>query len=152
MDRRKNQVNTAHVATAVHLPANVVHHPERTTHPPSRVRRSRYRCKQSRSHHRPPIPSSRTLFLYCGSWQWNNFIVELHQFVFHDLQPSSSRRCVSRQRADGRALMDHFRQLVVPRESYTVLRLITNDPGVWPFHCHIGWHLAYASYTLLSSL
>lgn len=36
----------------------------------------------------------------------------------------------------------HFRQLVIPRSSYAVLRLITDTPGVWPFHCHIGWHLA----------
>ena len=35
-----------------------------------------------------------------------------------------------------------FCQLVIPRSSHAVLRLITDDPGVWPLHCHIGWHLA----------
>lgn len=24
---------------------------------------------------------------------------------------------------------------------YTVLRLVVDNPGVFPFHCHIGWHL-----------
>ncbi|RSH85652.1 laccase, multicopper oxidase, benzenediol:oxygen oxidorectuctase [Saitozyma podzolica] len=26
--------------------------------------------------------------------------------------------------------------------SWAVLRIITDTPGVWPLHCHIGWHLA----------
>ena len=26
--------------------------------------------------------------------------------------------------------------------SWAILRLITDDPGVWGLHCHIGWHLA----------
>lgn len=25
--------------------------------------------------------------------------------------------------------------------SWAVLRIITDDPGVWPLHCHIGWHV-----------
>lgn len=33
-------------------------------------------------------------------------------------------------------------QIVIPRNSYAVLRFVTDDPGVWPLHCHIGWHLA----------
>ncbi|AET41694.1 uncharacterized protein Ecym_8425 [Eremothecium cymbalariae DBVPG len=24
---------------------------------------------------------------------------------------------------------------------YAVLRFVINNPGVWPFHCHIGWHM-----------
>lgn len=26
--------------------------------------------------------------------------------------------------------------------SWLVLRIITDNPGVWACHCHIGWHLA----------
>ncbi|AMD21008.1 HEL273Cp [Eremothecium sinecaudum] len=24
---------------------------------------------------------------------------------------------------------------------YAVIRFVANNPGVWPFHCHIGWHM-----------
>lgn len=39
-----------------------------------------------------------------------------------------------------RTPMNHFRQLVIPPESYTVLRLISDDPGL--SICHIGRHPA----------
>lgn len=26
--------------------------------------------------------------------------------------------------------------------SWVVMRLMTDNPGVWALHCHIGWHLA----------
>ena len=32
--------------------------------------------------------------------------------------------------------------LHIPAQSWAVLRLITDTPGVWPLHCHIAWHLA----------
>ena len=32
--------------------------------------------------------------------------------------------------------------LVIGGASWAILRLITDDPGVWGLHCHIGWHLA----------
>jgi FtsP/CotA-like multicopper oxidase with cupredoxin domain len=32
--------------------------------------------------------------------------------------------------------------LVIGGGSWAILRLITDDPGVWGLHCHIGWHLA----------
>ncbi|AGO12711.1 AaceriADR239Wp [[Ashbya] aceris (nom. inval.)] len=25
---------------------------------------------------------------------------------------------------------------------YAVIRFVVDNPGVWPFHCHIGWHMA----------
>ncbi|WVQ77654.1 hypothetical protein IAR50_007342 [Cryptococcus sp. DSM 104548] len=28
------------------------------------------------------------------------------------------------------------------RNSWVVLRLVTDNPGVWPMHCHIDWHMA----------
>ncbi|KAF9516441.1 multicopper oxidase [Hydnum rufescens UP504] len=31
--------------------------------------------------------------------------------------------------------------LVISRSSYAIIRIITDNPGVWPLHCHIGWHL-----------
>ncbi|KAF9516469.1 multicopper oxidase [Hydnum rufescens UP504] len=32
--------------------------------------------------------------------------------------------------------------LTISRNSYAIIRIITDNPGVWPLHCHIGWHLA----------
>lgn len=32
--------------------------------------------------------------------------------------------------------------LSIPGTSWAILRVITDTPGVWPMHCHIGWHLA----------
>jgi Multicopper oxidase len=32
--------------------------------------------------------------------------------------------------------------LVVPRSSWAVLRITNANPGVWPLHCHIAWHLS----------
>ncbi|ORY04981.1 hypothetical protein K493DRAFT_333685 [Basidiobolus meristosporus CBS 931.73] len=29
----------------------------------------------------------------------------------------------------------------VPAQGYVVLRFRADNPGVWPFHCHIEWHL-----------
>ncbi|AAS52159.2 ADR239Wp [Eremothecium gossypii ATCC 10895] len=25
---------------------------------------------------------------------------------------------------------------------YAVIRFVVDNPGIWPFHCHIGWHMA----------
>ncbi|KAK8854564.1 hypothetical protein IAR55_003303 [Kwoniella newhampshirensis] len=30
----------------------------------------------------------------------------------------------------------------VPGSSWAALRILTNNPGVWALHCHIGWHLS----------
>jgi len=32
--------------------------------------------------------------------------------------------------------------LVIGGGEWALLRIITDNPGVWPIHCHIGWHLA----------
>lgn len=32
--------------------------------------------------------------------------------------------------------------LSIAQQSFAILRLKLDDPGVWPLHCHIGWHLA----------
>ncbi|KAJ7027157.1 multi-copper oxidase [Mycena alexandri] len=29
----------------------------------------------------------------------------------------------------------------VPRRSWAVVRILTNNAGYWAFHCHIGWHM-----------
>ena len=29
----------------------------------------------------------------------------------------------------------------IPGYGYALIRLIADNPGVWPFHCHIGWHM-----------
>ncbi|KAI0261865.1 multicopper oxidase 2A [Gloeopeniophorella convolvens] len=32
--------------------------------------------------------------------------------------------------------------ILIPAYSWTVLRFVTDNPGVWAFHCHIAWHMA----------
>ena len=31
---------------------------------------------------------------------------------------------------------------LVPAYGYLVIQLTGNNPGVWPLHCHISWHLS----------
>lgn len=30
--------------------------------------------------------------------------------------------------------------------SYTVIEFMADNPGVWPFHCHIAWHVSDGLY------
>lgn len=32
--------------------------------------------------------------------------------------------------------------ILIPAYSWVVLRFITDNPGVWAFHCHLAWHMA----------
>jgi len=32
--------------------------------------------------------------------------------------------------------------ILIPSYSYVVLRFVTDNPGVWAFHCHLSWHMA----------
>ncbi|GAV50885.1 hypothetical protein ZYGR_0AD00680 [Zygosaccharomyces rouxii] len=35
-----------------------------------------------------------------------------------------------------------FRDTVnIPGFGWAVIRFVVDNPGVWPFHCHIGWHM-----------
>ena len=40
-------------------------------------------------------------------------------------------------------------QIVQPGPSYLVLQYDTDNPGVWPFHCHIAWHVSAGLYVNL---
>ena len=40
-------------------------------------------------------------------------------------------------------------QLLQPGPSYLVLQYDTDNPGVWPFHCHIAWHVSAGLYVNL---
>jgi len=31
--------------------------------------------------------------------------------------------------------------VVVPDGGYVVLRFISDNPGIWSFHCHLSFHL-----------
>lgn len=31
-------------------------------------------------------------------------------------------------------------------QSYLVLEWLADNPGVWPFHCHIAWHISGGMY------
>ncbi|KAG8220174.1 multi-copper oxidase laccase-like protein [Butyriboletus roseoflavus] len=32
--------------------------------------------------------------------------------------------------------------LTIPGFGYSVIRFVADNPGLWAFHCHIGWHMA----------
>ncbi|KZT43398.1 hypothetical protein SISSUDRAFT_978652 [Sistotremastrum suecicum HHB10207 ss-3] len=32
--------------------------------------------------------------------------------------------------------------ILIPAYTYVVLRFVTDNPGVWAFHCHLSWHMA----------
>lgn len=36
-------------------------------------------------------------------------------------------------------------QLLQPR-GYMVVQIDADNPGVWPFHCHIAWHVSAGLY------
>jgi FtsP/CotA-like multicopper oxidase with cupredoxin domain len=35
---------------------------------------------------------------------------------------------------------------VVPANSYIVIQLTADNPGAWPLHCHIAWHVSAGLY------
>ncbi|KAI0269650.1 hypothetical protein BGY98DRAFT_937730 [Russula aff. rugulosa BPL654] len=41
--------------------------------------------------------------------------------------------------------------VLIPAYSWTVLRFVTDNPGVWAFHCHIAWHMAAGLLMQISS-
>ena len=38
---------------------------------------------------------------------------------------------------------------LLPANGYLVLQWQSNNPGVWPFHCHIAWHVSGGLYANL---
>ncbi|THH31935.1 hypothetical protein EUX98_g2246 [Antrodiella citrinella] len=42
--------------------------------------------------------------------------------------------------------------VLIPAYSWTILRFITDNPGLWAFHCHIAWHMAAGLLTQINSL
>lgn len=42
--------------------------------------------------------------------------------------------------------------ILIPAYSYMVLRYVTDNPGLWAFHCHIAWHMAAGLLMQVSSL
>ncbi|KAF8489093.1 multicopper oxidase 2A [Russula emetica] len=41
--------------------------------------------------------------------------------------------------------------VLIPAYSWVVLRFVTDNPGVWAFHCHITWHMAAGLLMQISS-
>ena len=35
---------------------------------------------------------------------------------------------------------------MLPAFGYIVVQITTDNPGVWPFHCHIAWHVSQGLY------
>ena len=35
----------------------------------------------------------------------------------------------------------------VPAQGWAKIRFVGDNPGVWPFHCHIDWHMALGLFT-----
>ena len=38
---------------------------------------------------------------------------------------------------------------IIRRNGYLVLQFVADNPGVWPFHCHIAWHVSAGLYVNL---
>lgn len=36
--------------------------------------------------------------------------------------------------------------VMLPRGGYVVIDVIMDNPGVWPLHCHIAWHVSEGLY------
>lgn len=36
--------------------------------------------------------------------------------------------------------------VMLPRGGYVVIDVVLDNPGVWPFHCHIAWHVSEGLY------
>jgi hypothetical protein len=32
-------------------------------------------------------------------------------------------------------------------QAYTVIQFFTDNPGIWPFHCHLAWHNSAGLFT-----
>jgi len=39
--------------------------------------------------------------------------------------------------------------LTIGTNSWAIIRLVTDTPGVWPLHCHLGWHLSAGKLALI---
>lgn len=37
--------------------------------------------------------------------------------------------------------------VMLPRGGYVVIDVVMNNPGVWPFHCHIAWFALFQSHS-----
>ena len=35
---------------------------------------------------------------------------------------------------------------LLQKEGYIVVQIDADNPGVWPFHCHIAWHVSGGLY------
>ena len=35
---------------------------------------------------------------------------------------------------------------VLQKQGYIVVQIDADNPGVWPFHCHIAWHVSAGLY------
>ncbi|EKM52883.1 uncharacterized protein PHACADRAFT_261553 [Phanerochaete carnosa HHB-10118-sp] len=41
---------------------------------------------------------------------------------------------------------------LVPNGGWTLIRFVTDNPGIWAFHCHIAWHMAVGLLMQINSL
>ncbi|KAF8525922.1 multicopper oxidase 2A [Hysterangium stoloniferum] len=76
-----------------------------------------------------------------------------HPFHLHGLRPwlmgSAPGRYIG-QSVDPHPLRrDTF---VIPAFSYYIIRFVTDNPGLWAFHCHLVWHMAAGLLMQINSL
>ena len=39
--------------------------------------------------------------------------------------------------------------VTVPAMGWALIRFVANNPGVWPLHCHIDWHMKAGFYSIV---
>lgn len=77
-----------------------------------------------------------------------------HPFHIHGFRPWLIATGPGRYIGQSLDNPDAFRRdtFLVPAWSYYVIRFVTDNPGLWAFHCHIAWHMAAGLLMQINSL
>ncbi|THH26893.1 hypothetical protein EUX98_g7295 [Antrodiella citrinella] len=77
-----------------------------------------------------------------------------HPFHLHGHRPYVMGRGVGRYFGQALNEVNPLRRdtVLVPMYSWTILRFVTDNPGLWAFHCHNAWHMASGMLLQINSL
>lgn len=77
-----------------------------------------------------------------------------HPFHLHGHRPYIMGMGAGRYIGQGLNEVNPLRRdtVLIPAYSWTILRFVTDNPGVWAFHCHIAWHMAAGLLMQINSL
>jgi len=86
--------------------------------------------------------------------QINNLDDGDHPFHLHGHRPWIVGAGAGRYTGQALNATDPLRRdtVLIPAYTFLVLRFVTDNPGVWAFHCHLAWHMAAGLLMQVSSL